>query len=117
MPGKPGNESKTTSSTPILGGIIGAILGWGFLFLCVQVVSSLMGSRNLLVMVLNLALAIANFIGIVAYPVIGYKLGSKYMFTSTRTTIDRDCNSGIPFLPSNVDGSIGQSELSYWDKL
>lgn len=80
--------SQTTSSNPVLGGIIGALLGWGFLFLSVKFVNSIMGSGNFLLTALAAIVALANFIGFFAYPIIGFKLGSKYMFTTTRTRID-----------------------------
>lgn len=89
----PKPASQTTSSNPLLGGIVGALLGWGFLFLAVKFVNSIMGSGNFFLTALAALVALANFIGFFAYPIIGFKLGAKHIFTTTRTLIESSADT------------------------
>jgi predicted membrane protein len=68
--------------------VIGTLLGWGFLFISVKFLNSIMGSGNLIISLVAVLIAIANFVGIIAYPIIGFKLGAKHIFTTKRTVVN-----------------------------
>lgn len=128
--------SSSTSSNSVLGGIIGALLGWVFLYASMHFVNSIMGSGNLFVSLVAVLVAIANFIGFFAYPIIGFKLGAKYIFTTKRTvvtggagpqkpqeTIDLNQQQGRAATPSSesdarldvIRGTSKERELKAWE--